>query len=40
MTGGVRGLRALRAQRDLIEKNIAIDQKQPDTGENRFELYE
>ena len=40
MTSGVRGLRALRAQRALIEKNIAVDQNQVEVGENKFEVYE
>lgn len=39
-SGGVRGIRGLRAQRAIIQKEIAVDREEAEAGKNKFERYE
>lgn len=39
-SGGVRGIRGLRAQRAIIEKEIAVNREIAEAGKNKFERFE
>lgn len=39
-SGGVRGIRGLRAQRAIIEKEIAVNREVAEAGKNKFERFE
>ena len=39
MAGGIRGIRALRVQRDAIQEQIAVPANDADDGADRFRTY-